>query len=152
MTKHTTVKCLMLNRCLTNLTHNNWELGSRGREEVKCWISVAADNNFIRVSVDAKPSCVFSGEAENNINKSKPCGAADVFLVSLPATESWNWLSLQHLPNSQVCVATAEQKQSWDKTKQEAENGFSLLGAWIGWIVHLFFKPNVCPRGCEDCF
>lgn len=76
---------------------------------------------------------VCSREAENNINKSEPCGAADVFLISLcSATESWNWLSLQHLPNSEVCVIAAEQKQPWDQTKQKAENGFSLLGAWIG--------------------
>lgn len=88
---------------------------------------------------------VSSAEAENSINKSDPCGAADVFLISLPSTiESWNWLSLQHLPNAEVCVVAAEQKQSPDQMKQKTENRFSLWGAWIGRIAPLL-NPKVCP-------
>lgn len=95
---------------------------------------------------------VCSGEAENNINKSDPCGAADVFLISLcSAIESWNWLSLQHLPNSEVCAAAAEQKQSPDQMKQKAENRFPLWGAWIGGIANLL-KPNVYPRDASKDF
>lgn len=76
-------------------------------------ISFSVSNNFTWVSADARPSCVFwRGCRHDSINKSDPHGAADVFLISLCSTiESRNWLSLQHLPNSEVCVFAALQKK-----------------------------------------
>lgn len=89
---------------------------------------------------------VCSGESwrHNSINKSDPYGAADVFLISLCSTiESSNWLSLQHLPNSLVCVFAAVLK----KKKVSRQSGrlridFSLWGACICRIVPLL-KPKV---------
>lgn len=144
---------------LKHLTHNGKRDRNREQESKRKTESrmISVSNNFTWVSADARPSRVFRrGWRHDSINKSDPYGAADVFLISLcSAIESHNWLSLQHLPNSEVCVFAAVQKKKKEslqiKPKQEAENRFSLWGACIRRIVPLL-EPKVYPPGSEASF